>query len=145
VLTPEGVTAVDLASLLAVALDAYAKQKTADTIADDVEQRAPRFTGLRDHLRTGPGQADAVGWLIAVIIPVLVAVLSALLKPPTVIDVHVDEPPVVVQPVPSRDEIERVVEEKLRELQHDRTSEPHQSGEGGRATHVPHDPAHDGQ
>lgn len=105
---PPGVTRADLEAVVGVLVDAIRDSASAERIARQVEERAPMFVQLGRFLRTPGG--------VVAILGVLLAVLA--LARDVAADAEPDAPPSVVVEVdgPSSAEVERIVEERLREL-----------------------------
>jgi len=115
-LHPDGVTASDLAQLLAVLLSAVERQAAAEDLADEVQTKTPIFAELAAYLSTGAGQSDLIKWLITTLIAILAlvktSVSSPVPAPPVVVNVQVNQPS-----VPTKNEIANILEQKLNELE----------------------------
>ncbi len=104
---PPSVTLADLQALAALLNDAVRTAASAEQVAQQVEQQAPLFGPVGQFIRANEG-------LIALI--ALVVAVMAFLQDRTN-NVRVEPPPSVTVQIelPDRTEVERIVEEKLRE------------------------------
>jgi len=109
-LHPEGVTAADLARLLALALEALAKQNSPDEVADAVSEQVPVFAALPAFLRKPETHLALLQLIIQTVLAILMLLkpMAVPLAPPA---------PTVVQVVPDKAEIERMVEREIEQLE----------------------------
>jgi hypothetical protein len=111
VIESPGVTLADLQSFAAIVAEAIRTSAPPEQLTERVEQAAPKFAQVNQLLRDNPHWIALLG--------IVVTVLIALLQPRAT-DHHQDpelRPEVVVIAPPDRAEIERIVEEKLHELE----------------------------
>jgi hypothetical protein len=104
---PPGVSRADLEAVVDVLVDAIRESASADRIARQVEERAPMFAQLGRFIRTPGGVVAILSVLLAVLALVRDVAADAAPQEPPVVTVEVDVP---------TEEVERIVEERLREL-----------------------------
>ncbi|GAA3239747.1 hypothetical protein GCM10017691_41210 [Pseudonocardia petroleophila] len=105
---PPGVTRADLEAVVALLLDGLRESASAERIARRVEDQAPMFVQLGRFLRTPNGVFVVLGVLLT---------LAAFVRD-VAADAAPEAPPSVIVEVegPSSADVERIVEERLREL-----------------------------
>jgi hypothetical protein len=104
---PPSVTLADLQALVVLLNDAVRAAVPTEEVAQQVEQQAPLFGPVGQFIRANDGLIALIALVAAVMAFLQDRANNARVEPPPSVTVHIE--------LPDRAEVERIVEEKLRE------------------------------